>query len=104
MPAPVPIPAPVPMPAPVPIPAPVPMPMPVKISTPVPSPTPSPKSVFAPIQEPEVDSKENNVVQSKLPKKSLSKLEVGTVEVGLDNKTKYVVQLNKVGRKFWKKV
>jgi len=42
--------------------------------------------------------------QSKLPKKSLLKLDIGTVELGLDGITKYSVQLNKVGRKYWKKV
>jgi hypothetical protein len=37
-------------------------------------------------------------------KKELSKLDIGTVKLGSDNRTKYVVQLNKGGRKFWKKM
>ena len=38
----------------------------------------------------------------KYPKLSLSKLEEGHVEKGLDG-SDYVVSLNKLGRKFWKK-
>jgi hypothetical protein len=37
-------------------------------------------------------------------KKELSKLDIGTIKLGSDNKTKYVIQLNKAGRKYWKKL
>ena len=37
-------------------------------------------------------------------KKELSKFDIGTIKLGSDNKTKYIVQLNKGGRKYWKKM
>ena len=46
----------------------------------------------------------NDIIEDKPPKTSLSKLEIGTIKLGTNNKTKYMVQLNKGGRKFWKKI
>ena len=51
----------------------------------------------------EEESKDSNS-SNKLPKKSVTNLEIGTVELGGDNTTKYSVQLNKGGRKYWKKM
>ena len=48
--------------------------------------------------------KEDKPSEKKLPNKPIVKLEIGTIELGTDNKTKYSVQLNKVGRKYWKRV
>ena len=45
-----------------------------------------------------------NSFVKKYPKISLSKLEEGHIELGADNETQYIVTLNKLGRKFWKKV
>jgi hypothetical protein len=52
----------------------------------------------------EEEEKVEAIQEKKIPKKSLSKLEIGTVEFGTDKKTKYIIQLNKAGRKYWKKV
>ena len=56
-----------------------------------------------PVIEKDEPKKEQLSTQSKLPKKSLTKLDIGTVELGLDGITEYSVQLNKGGRKYWKK-
>ena len=43
-----------------------------------------------------------NKSSKKYPKSSLSKLEIGHIEEG-DNGINFIVTLNKLGRKFWKK-
>ena len=72
------------------------------------------EEIVEPIKEKKIKNKENvekeleevkdNNSSNKLPKKSISKLDIGTVELGVDNKTKYIVQLNKANRKYWKKL
>ena len=72
------------------------------------------QEIVEPIIEKKIKNKENvekeleevkeNNSSNKLPKKSISKLDIGTVELGIDNKTKYIVQLNKANRKYWKKL
>jgi hypothetical protein len=47
---------------------------------------------------------EQEVSKNKLPKKPLISLKVGDIEPSTDGKTQYSVQLNKLGRKYWKKV
>jgi len=39
----------------------------------------------------------------KMPTASIKKLDLGTVMVGGDGKTKYIVALNKSGKKYWKR-
>ena len=39
----------------------------------------------------------------KMPSESIKKLDLGTVVLGGDGKTKYIVSLNKLGKKYWKK-
>jgi hypothetical protein len=39
----------------------------------------------------------------KMPTASIKKLDLGTVMVGGDGKTKYIVALNKLGKKYWKR-
>jgi len=66
------------------------------------------------VVEEEVVAKSENVVtetpeeivtsNSKFPKKLLTNLDIGTIDIGSDGTTKYSVQLNKAGRKFWKKI
>ena len=55
-------------------------------------------------EETEVNLSKPSSNAKKYPKISLSKLEEDHVEVGTDNSTQYIVTLNKLGRKFWKKV
>ena len=47
---------------------------------------------------------ESKDLKKKLPKAEPSKLDIGTVDVGTDKKTKYSIQLNKAGKKYWKKL
>ena len=47
---------------------------------------------------------EQEVSKNKLPKKPLTSLKVGDIEPSTDGKAQYSVQLNKLGRKYWKKV
>ena len=39
----------------------------------------------------------------KMPTASIKKLDLGTVMLGGDGKTKYIVSLNKLGKKYWKR-
>jgi hypothetical protein len=39
----------------------------------------------------------------KMPTASIKKLDLGTVMLGGDGKTKYIVALNKSGKKYWKR-
>jgi hypothetical protein len=38
-----------------------------------------------------------------MPLESIKKLDLGTVVLGADGKNKYIVSLNKLGKKYWKK-
>ena len=42
--------------------------------------------------------------KNKFPRKSPLDLQIGTVDIGSDGKTRYSVQLNKSNKKFWKKL
>ena len=45
-----------------------------------------------------------NRVQKKVPDLLASNFNEGHISIGADNITKYVVALNKSGRKYWKKL
>ena len=78
-----------------------------------PEPEPEPEPVQEPVKEVEVPKKEETSLglddliddksSKKMPTASIKKLDLGTVMVGGDGKTKYVVALNKSGKKYWKR-
>ncbi len=80
---------------------------------PEPKPEPEPEPVQEPVKEVEVPKKEepslglddlmDDKSSKKMPTASIKKLDLGTVMVGGDGKTKYVVALNKSGKKYWKR-
>lgn len=83
-------------------------------SEPEPEPEPVPEPVQEPVKEVEVPKKEEESAiglddlmddksSKKMPTASIKKLDLGTVMLGGDGKTKYVVALNKSGKKYWKR-
>lgn len=81
---------------------------------PEPEPEPVPEPVQEPVKEVEVPKKEEESAiglddlmddksSKKMPTASIKKLDLGTVMLGGDGKTKYVVALNKSGKKYWKR-
>ena len=50
-----------------------------------------------------IDDLMDDKALKKMPTASIKKLDLGTVMVGGDGKTKYIVALNKSGKKYWKR-
>ena len=50
-----------------------------------------------------IDDLMDDKALKKMPTASIKKLDLGTVMVGGDGKTKYIVALNKLGKKYWKR-
>ena len=51
-----------------------------------------------------IDDLMDDKALKKMPTASIKKLDLGTVMLGGDGKTKYIVALNKSGKKYWKKI
>jgi len=50
-----------------------------------------------------IDDLMDDKALKKMPTASIKKLDLGTVMLGGDGKTKYIVALNKLGKKYWKR-